>query len=285
MIDRGDDELIASVEALLSSLHGTKERLGAFAAAYRKLLRLCQRQASAMQRRERQIEDAEDRVGDLSLEWQRSKDREKTLLCGMLPEKIAARLAERPHELVVDEYPMVTIVSAALADFDRTVGALDAAKLVESLNQLFSVFDVMAEQRGVERVRTMGDSYMCVSGAPEAYRDHASRAAELALDMISLVTRLRLEEKSPLSMRIGIHSGPVAAGVIGERRPSWDLFGASVRTAILAQLSCPPGSIQATESFRAQAGAAFRFEPAGAKGAEKPGKLWILTGRERGGRK
>jgi class 3 adenylate cyclase len=257
----------------LNALRAMRGRLGVFLVAFRKLLKQCKRLSDRLERRERELADAEDRVGDLSLEWQRSQDREKNLLRTVLPQKIAIKLAENPRQLIVEEYPMVTVISAALVDFDQTVGALSAYKLVESLNQLFSVFDVMASDREIERVRTMGDSYMCVSGAPEPGEDHAKHAAELALDMMALVARLKLEGKNPLTMRIGMHSGPVTAGVVGERRPAWDLFGPSVRAALAAQESCPPGLIRVTESFKNQAGDGYYYEAAGTEG------LWILSGR------
>jgi class 3 adenylate cyclase len=257
----------------LNAMRAMRDRLGVFLAAFRKLLKQCKRLSDRLERRERELADAEDRVGDLSLEWQRSQDREKNLLRTVLPQKIAIKLAENPRQLIVEEYPMVTVISAALVDFDQTVGALSANKLVESLNQLFSVFDVMASDREIERVRTMGDSYMCVSGAPEPGKDHAKHAAELALDMMALVARLKLEGKNPLTMRIGMHSGPVTAGVVGERRPAWDLFGPSVRSALAAQESCPPGLIRVTEAFKNQAGDGYYYEAAGSEG------LWILSGR------
>jgi class 3 adenylate cyclase len=256
-----------------ASLREARDKMGVFIAAFRKLLKQCRRLQDKLERRERELADAEDRVGDLSLEWQRSQDRERNLLRTVLPQKIASRLAEKPRELVVDEYPMVTVLGAALVDFDGIVASLSARALVESLNQLFSVFDVMAADRGIERVRTLGDSYMCVSGAPEEFQDHARRAAELALDMMALVARLKLEGTNPLSLRIGMHSGPVTAGVVGERRPAWDLFGPSVRAALEAQDSCPPGAVQVTEAFKAQAGEGYYFEA-----APSPG-MWILAGR------
>jgi adenylate cyclase len=257
----------------LAALRLMNNRLGVFIAAFNKLLKQCKRLSVRLERRERELADAEDRVGDLSLEWQRSQDRERNLLRTVLPQKIALRMAERPRELIVDEYPMVTLVSAALVDFDKTVGAISAHKLVESLNQLFSVFDVMTADRGVERVRSMGDSYMCVSGAPDQCIDHAKHAAELALDMTALVARLKLEGQNPLSMRIGMHSGPATAGVIGERRPAWDLFGPSVRTALIVQEACPPGLVLVTDEFKALAGDGYYFEPFETRG------LWILSGR------
>jgi len=257
----------------LAALRLMNNRLGVFIAAFNKLLKQCKRLTSRLERRERELADAEDRVGDLSLEWQRAQDREQNLLRTVLPQRIAVRMAEHPRELIVDEYPMVTLVSAALVDFDKTVGAISAHKLVESLNQLFSVFDVMTADRGVERVRTMGDSYMCVSGAPEPCIDHAKRAAELALDMMALVARLKLEGQNPLSMRIGMHSGPATAGVIGERRPAWDLFGPGVRTALIVQEACPPGMVLVTDEFKALSGEGYYYEPF------EPRGLWILSGR------
>jgi class 3 adenylate cyclase len=270
-------------ERQLAFMKGLNDSYKVYQAAFRKLLRQCKRLANQLEKKEIALADAEDRVGDLSLEYQRARDRETSILRGLLPEDIAALVADNPRQLIADEFSQVTVLSASMVDFERVTQGFGAVKLVESLNQLFSVFDVMAKERGVERVRTMGDSYMCVSGAPSRRGDHASVAADLAMEMMGIVSRLKLEEKSPLSMRIGLHSGPIIAGVIGERRPTWDLFGHSVKTALAVQECGMPDTIQVSDECMGLAERDFEFEPAEIPHQAVAGTqgLWILTGRKR----
>ncbi len=271
--------LLERQESQHSFLSSLEQRLRVFLAAYRRLLKQCKRLSAQLEKRDEELADAENRVGELSLEYQRARDREKSVLEGLLPESIAEAVAENPRQLIAEDYEAASVLSASMVDFDKVTAGFSAVKLVESLNQLFSVFDVMVLERGLVRVRSTGDSYMCVAGAPSRRQDHAQQAADLALEMMAIVRRLRLEERNPLSMRIGIHCGPLIAGVIGERRPAWDLFGPTVKRALLTQESAPADSIQISSEFKALLGDGYAFSPVAKQMDTGESGLWILHGR------
>jgi class 3 adenylate cyclase len=274
-------ELRPSAERLRVDLLGMRDRLGVVLAAYRTLLRQAKRSSSLSKGLEREVAESNDRAAGLSLELKRERDRERTLLESILPAPIARRMAENAHALVADEYPEVTLLSASVSDFDRVAASLGPKKLVESLNQLYSIFDVLVSDRGMEKVRSTGERYLCVAGAPYVCIDHAQRVAELALDMQDMVHRLKLDKQDSLSMRVGIHSGPVVAGVVGERRYVWDLFGPTVRTAILIEEHCLPGRIQASGEFAARVKDRFRLTKAQGADSSLPGtdELYFLEAR------
>ena len=137
---------------------------------------------------------------------------------------------------------------------------MDASGLVEMLNAIFLGFDRAAKRLGLEKIKTIGDAYMVVAGLPEPRADHALAAIEMALAM-----QAHLNEVSSLypdlRLRIGIHAGPVVAGVIGENKFSYDLWGDSVNIASRMESHGLPGRIHVSETFMRAAGDAGRFEP------------------------
>lgn len=116
------------------------------------------------------------------------------------------------------------------------------------LDRLFTRFDTLVERHGLEKIKTIGDCYMAVSGVPEPTRDHARRAASLALDMRETVAGSPVVEGLGLELRIGINSGPVVAGVIGSKRFLYDLWGDAVNTASRMESHGSPGEFQITRA-------------------------------------
>ena len=122
------------------------------------------------------------------------------------------------------------------------------------LDGLFSRFDQLVARVGMEKIKTIGDSYMAVSGAPEPRADHARTAMTVALGMLDVADAWRRAEALPLDIRIGLSSGPVAGGIIGEQRILFDLWGDTVNAAARMESSGEPGHIQLSESTRALLG-------------------------------
>jgi adenylate cyclase len=120
--------------------------------------------------------------------------------------------------------------------------------LVRNLNKLFSIIDNLADKHGIEKIKTIGDSYMAVCGIPEHKQDHAIRMAEFAKEVMRLSESFNFEDRA-IELRIGIHSGPAVAGVIGLNRYSYDLWGDSVNIASRLESTGMPGKIQVSESF------------------------------------
>jgi class 3 adenylate cyclase len=208
------------------------------------------------------------------------------LLLNILPAVIAERLkaSAPPGEArIADLFTEVTVLFADLVDFTPLAARLSPEQVVDLLNQVFSRFDRLVEQHGLEKIKTIGDAYMAVAGLPAPRPDHAQAAAALALAMQEEVARLAAPDGTPLRLRIGLHTGPVIAGVIGQKKFSYDLWGDTVNLASRMESHGVPGAIQVTAATRHRLGEAYRFEPRG--GVEVKGKgtveaflLWARLG-------
>ena len=156
-----------------------------------------------------------------------------------------------------------TILFSDLVHFTRLAEALPAQALVEVLDRLFGNFDELTEEQGGTKIKTIGDAYMVVFGAPLPLERHAARAINCGLDMMSRVSRLRRDTGHDLALRVGIHSGKVTAGVVGRLRMQVDVFGDNVNIASRFETAGEPGRVNVSEETRRQAGAAFTFEQRG----------------------
>lgn len=169
------------------------------------------------------------------------------LLLNILPKAIAERL-KQSRDRIADKYDSVTILFADLVGFTTISADMPADDLVEMLSRVFSSFDELAEKHGAEKIKTIGDAYMVVCGAPETRQDHANAIADLALDMIQKLEEIAQSSHLHLMMRIGINSGPVIAGVIGSAKFSYDLWGDTVNLASRMEHYGVPGRIHVSES-------------------------------------
>ena len=175
--------------------------------------------------------------------------RSEALLTNAIPESIARRL-KRGEQRIADIYPETTVLFADLAGFTPWARATDPGRVVAALDGLFSRFDRVLARAGMEKIKTIGDAYMAVSGAPEPHPDHAATGLEVALEMLDAAGEWRRTEDVPLAVRIGLASGPVAGGVIGEQRILFDLWGDPVNEAARMESTGEPGHIQLAESTR-----------------------------------
>ncbi|HQQ33658.1 MAG TPA: adenylate/guanylate cyclase domain-containing protein [Methylophilus sp.] len=180
---------------------------------------------------------------ELAMEQARSEK----LLLNVLPRSIASRLKENDMR-IADSHDNVTILFADIAGFTKISDTLPPAELVELLSQLFSRFDLLAAKHGLEKIKTIGDGYMVVGGAPEARPDHAIVIARLALEMQQALLEFNEQAGRHLEMRIGISTGPVVAGVIGTSKFAYDLWGDSVNVAARMEQAAPKGGIQVSEA-------------------------------------
>ncbi len=179
----------------------------------------------------------------------RAEARSQELLTNAIPRSIAARL-QHGEERIAEAYPETTVLFADLAGFTPWAREIDAAHVVGFLDELFSRFDVLAAEAGVEKVKTIGDAYMAVAGAPEPRADHASAAMRLARGMLGVVDVASRRLDAPLELRIGLASGPIVGGVIGRQRIMFDVWGDTVNTASRMQSTGIPGRIQVAKSTR-----------------------------------
>ncbi|MGJ4788223.1 adenylate/guanylate cyclase domain-containing protein [Leptospira koniambonensis] len=174
-------------------------------------------------------------------------DRAENLLLNILPEPIAERLKHNPST-IADGYKMVSILFADIENFTVISQKVSPETLVHFLNDVFSHFDLLAEKYGMEKIKTIGDAYMAVSGIPIWNERHAEAAMKMAVEMQKFVKTLHDPSGKPLRMRIGIHSGPVVAGVIGKKKFAYDLWGDAVNTASRLESHGVPGRIQISET-------------------------------------
>jgi class 3 adenylate cyclase len=208
------------------------------------------------------------------------KERSEQLLLNILPNAIVARL-NRGETVIADQLSDVTILFADLIDFTTLSSRLSAKDLVRLLNGLFSEFDRLALDLGVEKIKTVGDAYMLAGGLPEPRTDHAHAVADMALAMIEAVKRANCDLPTPLQMRIGIHSGDVVAGVIGTHKFAYDIWGDAVNIASRMQSHGIANRIQVSAATHRHIHERFRLEPHGTVDIKGKGPMetFILLNR------
>jgi adenylate cyclase len=184
--------------------------------------------------------------------------RSDALLRNVLPGQIADRLVEGEAR-IAERHPDVSVLFADIVDFTPFARRTPAERVVELLDQLFGQFDSLAEQHGLEKIKTIGDAYMVVAGVPFARADHAAAAIEMALGMQAALRRSAEATGLPVELRIGIASGPVIAGVIGRRRIIYDLWGDTVNTASRMESHGIPGRVQVTAETHEKVKDRYRF--------------------------
>jgi class 3 adenylate cyclase len=207
--------------------------------------------------------------------------RSERLLRNMLPTSIAERLKQQQEEVIADALPEVTVLFADIVGFTPHVERAPPQATVALLNELFSQFDALADARGLEKIKTIGDAYLVAGGLPDPRPDHAGAVAEMALGMLELAAHRSLPDGAPVRLRIGIDSGPVVAGVIGRRKFSYDLWGDTVNTASRMASSGIPGCIQVTQRTRGRLGERYRFRDRGSIQVKGKGEMttYFLSGR------
>ena len=190
------------------------------------------------------------------------KERSEQLLLNILPKAIVTRL-HGGEVVIADQLTNVTILFSDLVAFTKLSSRLSASDLVNLLNGLFSEFDRLALNFGVEKIKTIGDAYMVVGGLPEPRADHAHAVADMALAMIEAVDRINRDLPIPLQMRIGMHSGDVVAGVIGTHKFAYDIWGDTVNIASRMESHSLPNRIQISAATYRHLHEHFRIEPHG----------------------
>jgi guanylate cyclase len=186
--------------------------------------------------------------------------RSEALLTNAIPASIARRL-KRGERRIADVYSETTILFADLAGFTPWARAMEPMRVADALDGLFSRFDQLVTAAGMEKIKTIGDAYMAVSGAPLPQPDHARTALTVALGMLEAGEEWRTTQEVPLQLRIGLASGPVAGGIIGEQRILFDLWGDAVNEAARMESSGEPGYIQLAPSTRALLGDEWSYQP------------------------
>lgn len=195
------------------------------------------------------------------------------LLLNILPKPIAKRLKASPG-LIADDREKVAILFADVVGFTDLSGRVPPAEIITLLNSVFNIIDELVDKHGVEKIKTIGDAYLAVAGLPEPVENPEVVICRLALDIQKHVAGIHLPgTNEPLLIRIGLHSGRVVAGVIGNRKFAYDLWGDAVNFAARMESTGEPGRIQVTVDFADLIRDRFVFEPRGTIAVKGKGEV------------
>jgi len=211
---------------------------------------------------------------------ERERQRSDDILSNILPAPIADRLKTNPNAMIADAFDSVTILFADIVGFTPRTRTMEPDRLVAFLNRIFTEFDALADRHGLEKIKTVGDAYVAAAGIPEPKSDHLEAVADTALEMIGTAERLGQDMKEPLQIRIGIHTGPAIAGVIGARKFAYDVWGHTVNMAARMEAHGVPSRIHVTRDVRDALSERYIFEPRGLVDIKGVGPIesWFLVG-------
>lgn len=220
-------------------------------------------------------EHLEDLVSQRTRELVAEKQTSERLLLNVLPAPIADRL-KGGENLIVDRFDSVSVLFADIVGFTAHASSTSPEDLVTMLNELFSTYDQLAERHGLEKIKTIGDSYMAVAGIPEPVADHAAIMAQMGLDMIEGIESYARRHHTELTVRVGIHTGSVVAGVIGTKKFIYDLWGDTVNIASRMESTGVPGRVQISDATAALLGDRFPLEERGLIDVKGKGKMRVF---------
>ncbi|MBK7958933.1 MAG: hypothetical protein IPK03_13040 [Bacteroidetes bacterium] len=226
------------------------------------------KQAQLMENR-RKIEESER---DRQVKLARFQEQEKILL-NILPAQIAERILDGEKQ-IADLHEHVSVFFSDIVGFTQLSQKVSPDELLSMLNEIFSEFDRIARKHGLEKIKTIGDAYMAVAGVHLAQEDHAQRAAAFAMDVIEYMKAYRKSSNSELQIRVGLHCGRAIAGVIGENKFAYDLWGDSVNTASRMESHGEAGKIHVSDDFKnALTDRHFNFKERGEMEVKGKGKM------------
>lgn len=232
---------------------------------------------SATLERKRLRDRERDYLEQLKIEQQKSEK----LLLNILPKPIADRL-KKGERTIADSFAEVTVLFSDLVGFTELSTDISAADLVEKLNQIFLAFDRLTEKHGLEKIKTIGDAYMLVGGVPTPRADHVEAVADMAIEMLDEIDWLNERNHEDFKIRVGIHTGPIVAGVIGKNKFNYDLWGDTVNIASRMESQGIPDNVQVSEATYQHIKDKFVFERRGPIDVKGKGKMvtYLLRGRK-----
>ncbi|MBD2577981.1 adenylate/guanylate cyclase domain-containing protein [Oscillatoria sp. FACHB-1406] len=232
--------------------------------------------------------ELEERVRERTSALAVEQEKSERLLLNILPATIVERLkqSQSAHSKgstarIAEHFEEVTILFADIVGFTPLSARLKPIELVNLLNDMFSIFDALAEHYGLEKIKTIGDAYMVAAGLPVPVPDRVEAIADMALDMLVAVARFNRERNENFQIRIGINTGSVVAGVIGTKKFIYDLWGDAVNVASRMESSGEPGAIQVTAATRDRLEGRFVLEERGIVNVKGKGAMKTYWLRER----
>lgn len=202
------------------------------------------------------------RVDEAQAELAAEHERSEALLLNILPKEAAGRLksGQRP---IADDADDVAVLFADLVGSTPLASVLSPDELVHLLDSVFSAFDELADAHSLEKIKTVGDAYIVVGGLPAPTPDSLAAVADMALAMRQQIHEYTVPEFGPLELRLGLHVGPVVAGVIGKRKFSYDIWGDTVNIAARMESAGVPGEIQVATAVRDRLADQYEFAERG----------------------
>jgi class 3 adenylate cyclase len=237
------------------------------------------REVSAMQRalgrltRDELMHDLERQVEERTAELLAERERSEQLLKNMLPRVVAERM--KKGETIADRHEG-TVIFADIKGFTSMAMNRDAHEVVTMLDKIFRLFDELAEKHALEKIKTIGDCYMAVAGLPLPQFDHVDRAVLMGLDIVDVMPSLRESLGIEIDVRVGIHTGPLVAGVIGTQKYAYDIWGDTVNVASRMESHGLPGHVQISEDVQEKLGGRFEFEERGTISIKNRGTIKTL---------
>lgn len=209
------------------------------------------------------------------------QEKSERLLLSILPYPVAEQL-KQGQNTIADSFPDATVLFADIVEFTKFAADRSPLEVVSMLNKIFSAFDWLAHKHGVEKIKTIGDAYMVVGGIPTPRIDHAEAIADMALDMLTEISRFQTSTGEQLNIRIGINSGPVVAGVIGTNKFIYDLWGDTVNISSRMESTGLLGCIQVTAATYNLLKDQYLFEERGIIDIKGKGEVttYLLKGRK-----
>ena len=203
------------------------------------------------------------------------------LLQNILPQSIIEQLKTSPGE-IAQSFGEVTILFTDIVGFTSLAATSSPAQVVKVLNQIFSIFDDLAEQYHVEKIKTIGDAYFAVAGAPIPCVDHCNMIAEMALAMHAVEQTMRLPDGCFVQLRSGIHTGSIVAGIIGKKKFTYDLWGDTVNLASRLESQGLPGKIQVSPEVYERLQTRYVFQERGVIEVKGKGAMrtFFLQGKQ-----
>ena len=214
-------------------------------------------------------------------EYQKSE----CLLLNILPAAVADRLKTPTSQVIADKYEDASVLFADLAGSTAAASAVAPAHVVMFLNRIFTAFDCLVERHGLEKIKTTGDGYVVVSGVPVTRPDHATALIQFAIEMLVAAAHIQDLHGHELSIRIGIASGPVVAGVVGTKKFFYDVWGDTVNVASRMESTGLPGRIQVSAETYERVKDKFECESRGPIDVKGKGKIatWFVIGTKKSG--
>ncbi len=248
-----------------------------------------QSQQKLLQEQTKQLEELVERLQNeikerqgVELALRLAQEKSDHLLLNILPAAIVENL-KKGEGSAAERFDSATVLFADIVDFTSLAARISPLELVNFLNQIFSTFDKLTEKHGLEKIKTNGDAYMVVGGLPLPMADHAEAIANMALDMQAAIAHFETDTGEPFQIRIGIHTGPVVAGVIGTKKFTYDLWGDTVNVASRMESQGLPGNIQVTTAIYEELKDRYVFQERGAievKGKGETITYWLKAKKD-----